>query len=567
MKLIALALFVGAMTVKNRAVAFARRLRTPRYILSLIVGLLYFGFLLRGPALRILQSGPRPLPTEPILILLSVGLLFILVLPWASPSSGPGLIFQESELHALMAGPVSRRELILYRLGRNLPQLLFTIVMLWLFAARGGRFVGLLIAISMMDVYFLMVKMARARLKLLHVGFLVRAPLVMLGLGFLVYQAVASISWNSSPAGFRDVVRLGSQAKILETLVAWASPALLIPRAIVDLVYGPLTQFPLSAAIVLLFGFFSYFVATQLDVAFEEASVIASRKKMEQSKTYSGGLGATKVSFRRLRPPFKLDSIGRPEMAIFWKNLIAGGRLFSARAFGLFALPLFASLLLPLIDRDSNEILISSGVIALVGFAMLVVLGPLMFRNDLRSDASRLDLLKSFPLSGTSIVGSEVAAPAAILISTQALLLLTALLHLLPAMPKGKGTDLVWWAVAGFLVTTPMVTAQVVFQNAVTILLPGWSQAPEARGFAQSGHQIVIVLLNFLATTLIVLPPLLIGLPLWWLMYRLMPLSRAAAFAAPAVTVILVFEIVMAIRLLGDQLEKIDVANEIPLSS
>ena len=117
--------------------------------------------------------------------------------------------------------------------------------------------------------------------------------------------------------------------------------------------------------------------------------------------------------FRRAPPPFRLQETGPVEVAILWKNLIALMRNSIAWVV------IFVAMLLIMLGVAlwSHE---PAGVMA-VGFMLICfagffpLLAPNIFANDLRLDMSRLEVLKSYPISGDRLVAAEIAAPLAVI--------------------------------------------------------------------------------------------------------------------------------------------------------
>ena len=153
-------------SLRNQTIARVKRLKQPKYLLGAVVGGAYFYFYF----FRHLFSGPRPggqaaFPTSPDTLLLLEGAgaaaLFLLVLlAWVLPRDRAALTFTEAEVSFLFPAPISRRDLIHYKLVRSQTAILFTILILTLLGRRLGgnawiHAIGWWVAISTFSLHTL----------------------------------------------------------------------------------------------------------------------------------------------------------------------------------------------------------------------------------------------------------------------------------------------------------------------------------------------------------------------------------------------------------------------------
>jgi len=186
--------------------------------------------------------------------------------------------------------------------------------------------------------------------------------------------------------------------------------------------------------------------------------------------------------------------------------------------------------------------------------------GPQWIRNDLRGDLLKLDLLRSYPLRGASLVAAETASSALVLTGLQLGLLLIAWLAFLadpvdlPALPVRTAL------LALALVLLPAVNGLgMLLHNGAALLLPGWTHIGGGRpGGVEALGQNMLVLIAFAALLAVVLlPPAVAGAGLYLLMER--PLEQFAVL--PAVTATLAVAAVEArvmVRWLGGVFERLD---------
>ena len=163
-------LTVAFLTLKNRLWQGVRRLREPRYLIGAMAGAAYFWFLIFRRAsgagngkLLLLTTSISPVAAD----MASIVVLLLMVLAWALPGDSGGVDFSDAEIAFLFPAPLRRRDLLLYKILRAQPQALFSaLIMTVLGWWRQGLFVGVWATISVLSIYFTMVSLGRARLRL-----------------------------------------------------------------------------------------------------------------------------------------------------------------------------------------------------------------------------------------------------------------------------------------------------------------------------------------------------------------------------------------------------------------
>ena len=247
--------------------------------------------------------------------------------------------------------------------------------------------------------------------------------------------------------------------------------------------------YALGPALLLLLLHYGWVVRS--NVAFEEASVEASRKLAEKvAAVRAGNWQAAQKQPRRKRPPFKLRPTGPPAVALLWKNLISAGQAFTLRVWlSLAVFAVFASIgfgqasggsgVRPVAgdDRGRADVLVAAHRAAVL-------------RQDFRQDLPLADMLKTYPLRGWQLALGELLAPAAVLTGIQWFLLI-----LVFGLFCATGCrELGWpcWLGLGFgaALIIPMlnlITLQI--PNAATLLFPAWFQAAKGGGAGHRGHR------------------------------------------------------------------------------
>jgi ABC-2 type transport system permease protein len=574
-------LLVTFASFKNRIIVRIKRLRNPRYLLSAIAGLAYFWFMVfrrsHIPLAKMAAAGGFHVG-ELGRDVASLAIFVVLLLTWALPQQSGGLELSEAEIGFLFPAPLSRGQLLLYKLFRSIPPLLFTVFFMTLFGFRQAKAIGLLTGFAVMTVYMMMVGQARARLKLARIGFLLRSVVVLaiaFGVGWLFIHELGG-PVHLQPA-FSALKNGNAQAAIDAAEVPFRNPVLstvlFIPRLFATALF-PATamQLFISMLALLVFGYVSFLIAARVSVSFEEASIAVSEKRMARQLRMQGRRsGRSPFIIRRLPPPFRLSPTGSPEVAIIWKNVTAAIRT-SSLALVVVAIIFSVNMFQGLWTQDSSLQSLFT-LLGLLYCAIFPFLGTAIFTQDLRLDMRRIELLKGYPISGERLVAAEIAAPLAIVSVIELTLLCGA--AILAARMKHPGA-LALAAdpksiILALLFTIPLIGAQLVIRNAAPILIPAWAlrSKEDPRGFVMTGQRILMLAGNLLVLSIVLVPAFLLFFPALLLAGHYFagnPVALALA-AVPSVAV-LSAEVYFGVKALGAQFEQIDVTNDLdPVSA
>jgi ABC-2 type transport system permease protein len=568
-------LTVAFLTLKNKIVQRLRMLREPRYLIGAIAGAAYFYFLFLRRSMGAHSNGKiimmQTMTLSPVVAdVASVILLLLMITAWALPADSGGLDFTETEVAFLFPAPLRRRDVLLYKIVRAQPQALFSaLIMTVLGWWRNGLFLGVWAAISVLGVYFTLVSLGRARLRLMHIGFLARlagVAVIVSGLVWLGKREISTISFRTLKNAPQVMNALAAplQKPLIRTILfiphLIASAA--IPRSV-----GMLA---ISVPIVLALGVGFFFIAAALNVSFEEASIAVSQKKAARSQRVKGQRSGTFVMFRRAPAPFKLQETGPVETAVIWKNMIALMR--NSIAWVVVFAAIMAFMLGISLWAHQATFYTAVGMSLIFMACLFPLFGPNVFSNDLRLDMPRLEVLKSYPISGERLIAAEIAAP----------LLVISILEMLFAtlasimMGMGEANKLTKYLatpqfiVAVLLLTIPVCAVQLVIRNAIPVLFPAWAMRSkdEPRGFVMMGQRLVTMAGNIFVLAVALIPAAIVFLPSLWIAFQFF--SGNPAFVAvatmPAVAVLLA-EVWMGIKALGAQFEQLDITNESDMSA
>lgn len=560
-------LYLTRTTIRNRFAAQLRRLKNPRYAIALLLGLGYFYMFLFRPAppggrgAGVVWSGTQSFA--------AIGVLLLLLGAWLFRGDRMALAFSPAEVQFLLPAPVSRRELIGYKLFRAQVVILFNAI-IWVFILRRSgsmlpsplRFVGTWMLFTNLSLHRLGAALVRTSL-LEHGRSGVRKNLASVLVGAAVLLASAWL--------VRDAVRLvraadaatGIWAALQSLLTTPGARGLLfLPRVIIGPTFAQTPgawAFAVGPALVLLVVQLVWVLAS--DVAFEEAAVQASAeraRRLRMRRERMGGKVAAPKKVRGDRRTIPLAPVGLPAAAIVWKNvllLLRTGRYGSVAAVVIFAVIVSV----PLAEgRGVSRELV--GVIALAITALLMLFGSRLLHNDFRQDAEHLATLKTLPLPGAHLVAAEVMSSALPLTLIQLLLVMVAFVALLTSHVFGMAPDTrVTAALLAPLVLFAFNVATVTLQNAVALLLPGWVKVQPTTGgggVEVMGQSILALGMLFLSTAAALIPAAVVFAAVAFVLGPGAPYTWAISTVAAAAA--LLGEAWLAVMRLGRRFEKME---------
>ncbi len=564
-------------SAKNRVRRQLRRLREPRYLVGALAGVAYFYFAVFG-RMRLSQrsSRQRAVPTALLPMLGGVGpiaaglsLLSGAVLSIAMPV-GSGLFhFSQTESEFLVASPLSRRQLLWYRVMRSQGAVLFSAVVIALTyplatpGARARGFVGAWLALMTCHMFFAGVSLTRARLALpsLRARLLIWVPRVLLvaAIAVILVGARHTIQAEGLPldsAGDVFIALSRTCASGLPRLVLWPFMAVLAPlfapsaATFMQTIPVALVVYGLTMAWVLL-----------ADEAFE--AITDARMEGGQPRTKS------EVSYRRRRPLWTLALRGRPETPFIWKTAVQTMRVVNKRlAIRLVLIACWIVSVLVVFSARSRGLTQVAGIFAALASAFAVVFGPQIVRFDLREDLQHLELLKTWPLRSAALIRGQIAGAAAVVtVIAWAFALLALILSTVAftradlAMTMATG--------AGFLIVSPaLILAQFTIHNAAALLFPAWigTGTSRPRGVDAMGQRLIVLGGTWVALLLAVLPAALLGVGLWWTFAGFAGFWVVPPSAAVASGVVLM-EVLLATEALASVYERLDVTSVEPSES
>ena len=560
---------------RNRLRVRLARLKQPRYLVGTIFGIAYFGYfaVFRNPAFRARATGAATARLATVAGPMEIGiaavLLVLAALVWLLPAVANPVRFSASEVQFLFPAPITRRQLLQYRLLRAQLGLLFgsvmaTVVIRPTSLEHSWRFMtGLWLMLMTCRIYFTGVSLYRDGLRQRGTqGLATRLPALVACLAVAIVAVAISSQWAA-------LTSLASARQVFEALDGIASSG---AAGWVLWPFRALSRLPLSATTAgywaALPGALAVLVVNYLwvlsaDTAFEEKAALVAEQRGNARRAPIQPRVSTAAP-----QPFVLAPTGPLETAIIWKNLIMVGRYASLRTLlplapAVISLGIVASL----VGRRSGLATMAAGGCFIL-LAFVIVLGPLLARNDLRRDLGQLALLKAWPLSGATLLRGEILAPAILLSSVAWLLILGATSLVGSLRMDGIASlllDRLSYMTAALLVAPAVILSELTVLNGLAVLFPAWisTGAVRSRGVDAMGQRL-FTLAGILITLVVALVPAVVGAGV--VAGGVFLATGVILIVVPAVivTAVLVGECLMAVEMLGRVLDRTDVSAVSP---
>jgi ABC-2 type transport system permease protein len=583
---------------KNRMLMRVRRLKQPKYLIGLIVGVLYFfyffGYRFFIGAGRRGINGTMITP-ENAFWFESIGALVLCgmaLLAWVLPTSRAALIFSESEIAFLFPAPVKRRTLIHYRLIKSQVIIILMILFLTLISGRfmAGKIawihaLGWWVILSTLGLHRLGASFARTWMLDHGISNWKRRVVVLLLVaavvtGVVIWAKQTLPKPDAIEHYFHENLQPGapyspsiSHAEDLElyiraVLQSGPVPYLLYPFRLVVQPYVAL-DWPEFLSVfwpALLLMALHYMWVVRSNVAFEEASVEASRKVAERVAAIRANRGQPySTPKKKKKAPFKLQTGGSPMVAFLWKNLIGAGHAFSLRFwFMILWIAVVTGIVMPHSTRGF-ALADFVGLFAMMFLMMSFFIGPQLMRQDFRQDLPMADVLKTYPMKGWQVALGELAAPVTILTGIQWILI--ALAASLGVRLHQNNFPLEWRLALGgslALLAPALNCVTLIIPNATVLMFPAWFSAGKenTQGIEVMGQRIIFAFGQFFVFLGALLPAGMAFVIFYFLSRMLVGEVLAVPIGAFWATVVLAAEAWFGLLWLGKLFEKIDLSQE-----
>jgi hypothetical protein len=571
------ALYLARRSLVNGIRRRLARLRQPKYMVGFAVGLLYYYWLFIRPRG---QAGGGTLPSSAAEAVAILGLGALVAMGWLFGSSRSPLVFTPAETHFLFTAPLTRRQVLNFKLLRSqLALFLSSLLSVLLFsgghfpATRIMRVLGLWLVFATLQMHSGVTALVRQSLEE-HGVTAVRRRLGALALLAGIVGA-AAYSLRGQFAGVQAAFIAGPDSgfEALSTLLhrgavgvlTWPLAALVRPALAPDLATFAAR---LPAALLVLAVHYVWLVRSS--VAFEEVAVESAERMARRIAAWRSGrrpppaAGAAK----RARPPLtRLAATGSPVRAIAWKNVQAEWRGSGVRLPVLIAIGVIVVAWVASLGEEAGTGLQILAMLFLAVGAMAVVFGPYGLRNDLRSDLQLWDLLKTYPLRGADLVAGEAMGPVTVLTAIAwASFLVGFVVSLGFDVPGFSVSERIAALLAAGIAAPALLCVTTLIQNAAVLFFPAWITVGPARtaGVEMIGQRLVTMVGSQVLLVVALIPALvmasvaiavggLAGVTGVWL----------AVPGALALAGTLAFEARLAVVWLGRVFERSDPAAEI----
>ena len=575
--MIGAAVYLARRSLVNALRRRLRRLRQPKYLLGFAVGLMYYYYFFlraRGP------SGTGGVPGSGAEAIAIIGLATLVAIGWLFGSSRSPLVFTAAETHFLFTAPLTRRQVLDFKLLRSqLALCLSSLLSVVLFsgghfpATRILRVLGLWLVFAALQMHSGVTALVRQSLE--EHG--ITAVRRRLGAFILVAGIVgaAAVALRGQLAGLQAAfmespsLGFGALTALLKGgvlgVLTWPLAALVRPALAPDL-----ATFAARLPAALLVVAVHYVWLIRSSIAFEEVAVESAERMAVRVAAWRSGRRPPPLAgpAKRARPPLtRLGATGGAMRAIAWKNVQAEWRGSGVRipviiAIGVMVLAWVASL-----GESAGSGLQMLAIMFLVFGGMAIVFGPYGLRNDLRADLQLWDLLKSYPVRGADLVAGEALGPVTVLTVVWCGCLLAAFTASLAFdVPGFSLGERVAALLAGAITAPGLLAITTLIQNAAVLFFPAWITVGPARaaGVEMIGQRLVTMVGSQLLLVIALIPAVVLamvavavaglaGVTGVWL----------AVPGAAALAVTLAFEARLAVAWLGRKFERMDPAAEI----
>ena len=557
-------LFLISRTTRNRFVSQLKRVKSPRYALGLIFGLGYFGLIIWNSHSRRDAQLPHSDTQEVFFDLMrslgAIGLMLLSAFRWFGGADRTSLTFTQAEVTMLFPAPVSRRALILYKIGRMQWAVIFT-SLLWCLIGRRTftTAVAYWVILSTLTLHSLGIALVRASqtengragVKRNWVSYSIFTVAALIVVGGLLRAQQSIREADGMSEALTAVLRAMHTAPV--SWVTYPFDAILAPaftRTRHDwfVAMGP--------AVVIFALHFLWVIRS--DAAFEESAADASATQAKRIAAWrSRGIASTATfSKKNLRRTIPLADSGSAPVALVWKNylwLLRTGQLRSS-----LILPLIVVIVATLAKRSEvGTVLVIT--MALATAIMYFMFGPMTLRNDLRAALGQVSIVKTYPMAGRDIMFAEVASSASAMAVMQLLLVLSAI-YAVSFLPRHRPDVVVQ---LGMVVGAPLLIlglnlANFCIHNGIALIFPAWIRVGEGNtsGIENTGQMMLLMIITVVTLALLCMLPAGAAAAIYF-MYPGLPFV-AVAGAGLAAGAVLTGECWLLTRLLGGLLDRLE---------
>jgi ABC-2 type transport system permease protein len=565
---------------RNRIASRLKRAKNPRYALAMAIGVAYFWFVYFQP-LWLRHSTARRTPgidaTGPIWTVIGTAFLLVMAgIAWFVDNGPSNLALEKAEAAFILPAPVSRRGLIIYKVLRAQIAILTTVIVWTVLIRRGSARLPIPMQAIGVWLLFTTTNLHRTGAEIVKAAWWIRGGgalrkhwaatgviiLTIIGLAASIgldYDALLA-AWHR---GVREwiVVFAAALASGPARVVLWPIHATLGPMVATSAAEW-LAAIPWA---LLVLGVHLVWV-TRVD---EEAVGVAVDRATQRLEVLRDRLDRRKIAGRTARPTpaailktIPLASVGWPPMAIIWKNVLAMRRRTRNGVTWFVILALLPSGIGALMAMDGGSIATALALWGMIFAAEVAIAGPLLLRNDLRSDMINLTALKLLPLSGRTVVAAEILSAVMPLAAVESgMLVLSAIASQFANRPLLSPGDTVVVFVGGLPALVALNAALIGIQNAAPVLFPGWVKLDglQTGGVEAMGQMVIVLSVFILLAIVVLLAPVVLASGIVYVLRARMAIGLAAGLLVGAAA--LAVEMGALILVLGRTFERTEPAE------
>lgn len=559
------------------------RLRQPKYLLGALLGGAYFyfyfyRFLFLGDFQgRARNAAPLDLGLSPDLYLDLAALLLLgglILFAWLWPSSRAALAFSEAEISFLFPAPLSRRQLLVFKLLRSQLGLLLLALLTALVTGRFARdghalqhTIGWWVVFATLQLHRLGASFVLTRLMDRGLSTLWRRAGILLGLGaavgLLAYWRQHAPDAPDLQAMLREG-ELGTYVRQLATVgpapwLLWPFQKVVAPWFAAD----PMAFFmALGPALAIVAAHFVWVVRSE--VAFEEASLALSAKYAQLIAARRAGNFRPFGPKKKAEPIFSLRPTGWAVPALVWKSWIySGGR--KALWFGLVGAAIaIAVACVPWLFGQWKIVSKMSVILGASLSAGLLFGSTQATAQAIRRELEMADLFKTAPVPAWQVVLGQMLGPA---LRWSALQWVAAVLLLVGLLAQERGAQLLSEfgppVVLGLVVSLPPlnVLASLIPATAM-VVFPGWFKPGEGRGVEATGLGLLLLVAQIVFLCFALILPGVAAAGVGFATQLFWPLPGAVFAGLAAGSLVMALEAWIGALLLGKGYEAYDVSAE-----
>jgi len=420
--------------LRGRVLRMARLVKQPKYLVGSVVGLLYLGWFVARPFLAgSMVTHNFTLDEVPpsfflgLHVLAALAMALYLSVSWTLFPAGPPLRLRENELQLLLPAPISRRQLIQFALAKSLPGILIGVIVITALFSRGSldhrlaRGAGVFTLFVLWDLHGkgrnlwrmqladLPARQALPRRLFMIAAVAVFWVIAVTGVAAVVREVAGAIPRDRmSEQAIRDIAEAVGAALRHGWLRVILAPFLLIAGPFLGRGVYPL---PLSWLVLLGLVAVHYVWVVSSQTRFEDALLEKERRRAAEGPRRKGRARLRLSERQRGSAPFRLSPTGRPEVAIFWKDLLVVTRFRWSRLLSWALAGVAAAGALAAATTRYPGVIQVLGTGALIVALVIPVVTPTAWSNGFRRDLKHFELLRTWPVTPHRLVLGQILAP------------------------------------------------------------------------------------------------------------------------------------------------------------